>query len=101
MTGSSDEPLTQGSILQLSLYYRDSGNNRVIVASNNVTYDTNVFTNLTELMDFEVQVAGVKATDPWAGKNIGIQLLCPANLDPALAGGYWDADNVRLVERPP
>ena len=24
LTGSSDEPLTQGSILQLSLYYRDA-----------------------------------------------------------------------------
>ena len=37
-------------------------------------------------MRLKVQVPGVKATDPWAGKYIGIQLLCPANLDPALAG---------------
>jgi hypothetical protein len=96
LTGSSDAPLTQGSTIQLSLYYRDGASNMVIVASNTVSYDTNVFTNLTSLIDFQVQVPGINATDPWAGQNIGIQLLCT----PALgqAGGYWDADNVRLVE---
>jgi hypothetical protein len=96
LTGSSDEPLTQGSTIQLGLYYRDAASDVVIVASNTVTYDTNVFTNLTHLSDFQVQVPGVKPTDPWAGKNIGIQLLCTPSLE--LAGGYWDADNVRLIE---
>ncbi len=96
LTSSSDEPLTSGSTLQLSLYYRDNASNQVIVASNNVAYDPNVFTNLTQLIDFQVQVPGVKATDPWAGQNIGIQLLCTPSIE--LAGGYWDVDNVRLVE---
>jgi hypothetical protein len=96
LTSSSEEPLTPGSTIQLSLYYRDGAGTMMIVASNNVCYDTNIFTNLTHLFDFQVQVPGVKATDPWAGQNIGIQLLCTPTLD--LAGGYWDADNARLVE---
>jgi hypothetical protein len=96
LTGSSDEPLTPGSTIQLSLYYRDEGSNMVTVAATNVSYDTNVFTNITELTDFQVQVPGVRPTDPRAGQQIGIQLLCTPS--PELAGGYWDADNVRLVE---
>lgn len=99
LASSSDEPLTPGSTLQLSLYYRDDASNMVIVASNNVCYDTTIFTNLTHMIDFQVQVPGVKPTDPWAGQNIGIQLLCTPSLE--LAGGYWDADNARLVETTP
>jgi len=96
LTSSSDEPLTPGSTIQLSLYYHDRASNVVTVTSTNVTYDTNVFTNLLQLTDFQVRVPGVKATDPWAGQNIGIQLLCTPSLE--LAGGFWDADNVRLAE---
>jgi hypothetical protein len=97
LTSSSNEPLTPGSTLQLSLYYRDGASNIVTVAATNVIYDTNVFTNLLQLTDFQARVPGVKATDPWAGQNIGIQLLCtPPSLE--LAGGFWDADNLRLTE---
>jgi len=96
LTGSSHIPLTPGSTIQLSFYYRDSASNMVTVAATNVAYDTGIFSDLTQLIDFQVQVPGVKPADPWAGQNIGIQLLCtPA---PDLEGGYWDADNVRLVE---
>jgi hypothetical protein len=96
LTGSADEPLTQGSTIQLSFYYRDGSNDIVTVAATTVTYDTNVFTDLLELTDYQVQVPGVKPTDPWAGQNIGIEILCTPSL--ATAGGYWDADNVRLGE---
>jgi hypothetical protein len=96
LTSSSDEPLTQGSTLQLSLYYRDASNNMVTVAASTVTFDTNVFTNLDNLIDFQVTVPGVKATDAWAGQNIGIQFA--STVAPELAGGVWDLDNVRLEE---
>jgi hypothetical protein len=43
-----------------------------------------------------VKVPGVQASDVWAGKNIGIQLLSLATTNNQ--GGYWDVDNVRLVE---
>jgi hypothetical protein len=50
-------------------------------------------------VDFQVQVPGVRPTDPWAGQNIGIQLLATPNFNyPNQWGGFWDADNVRLME---
>ena len=96
LTSSSQEPLTQGSTLLLSLYYRDALSNRVVVASAIATFDTNVFNSLTHLLDFQVNVPGVKTTDAWAGQNIGIQFESIAA--PNLIGGVWDLDNVRLIE---
>jgi hypothetical protein len=96
LSSSSNEPLTPGSTLQLSLYYRDSSSNLVTVAATTVTYDPNVFTNITHLLDFQVNVPTVKTNDAWAGENIGIQFLSTAA--PNLIGGVWDLDNVRLTE---
>jgi hypothetical protein len=96
LTSSSQEPLAPGSTLQLSLYYRDAASNMVTVAATTVTYDESVFTNLTHLLDFQVTVPNVKASDPWAGQNIGIQFQ--TTVAPNLIGGVWDVDNVRLSE---
>lgn len=96
VTGSKEAPLSQGSTLQLSLYYRDASSNMVTLAATTVTYDTNTFTNLTHLMDFHVNVPMVQTNDAWAGQYIGIQML--ATTAPQLIGGVWDLDNVRLVE---
>jgi hypothetical protein len=66
------------------------------VAATTVTNSAVNFPTNTHFVDFQVQVPGVKATDLWAGQNMGIQLLCtPTALT---TGGYWDADNVRLEE---
>ncbi len=96
LTTSSQEPLTQGSTLLMSLYYRDGSNNMVTVAATTVTYDTNVFTNLTHLLDFQATIPVVRASDPWAGQQIGI--LFESTVSPELLGGVWDMDNVRLTE---
>jgi hypothetical protein len=96
LTSSIEEPLSQGSTLLMSLYYRDAASNMVTVASTIVTYDTNVFTNITHLLDFSATIPLVKASDPWAGKTIGIQFMSIVN--PFLIGGLWDLDNVRLTE---
>jgi hypothetical protein len=96
LTSSREEPLTQDSALLLSVYYRDASSNRVTVASTTVTFDTNVFTRLTHLLDFQVNVPAVRLTDPWAGQNIGIQV--ESIVAPNLIGGVWDLDNVRLSE---
>jgi hypothetical protein len=85
-----------GVTFQLGLYYRDAQSNRVTVAATTLTNTTANFPTNTHLVDFQVQVPGVQAGDPWAGKNIGIQLLSTATF--INAGGYWDVDNVRLVE---
>ena len=94
--------MTNGSTFEMSLYYRDASSNMDIVAETTVTNTPENFPTDTEFVDFQVQVPAVKATDPWAGQNIGIQLLATPDFDnPASWGGYWDADNVRLIETIP
>jgi hypothetical protein len=68
----------------------------VTIAATTVSYDTNVFTNLTHLTDFQATVPEVRPGDPWAGQYIGIQFL--STVAPDLIGGVWDLDNVRLTE---
>ncbi len=85
-----------GVTFQISLYYRDAASNRVTVAATTITNTLANFPTNTHLVDFQVQVPGVRATDPWAGQTIGIQLLSTAGFDNL--GGYWDVDNVRLAE---
>ena len=90
--------MVDGSTFDLSLYYLD-GTNMVIVADTTVTNTAANFPTDTEFVDFQVQVPAVKATDPWAGHYMGIQLMAtPDFFNPSAWGGYWDADNVRLDE---
>jgi len=88
------EPMVEGTTLELSLYYRDSSNNLVPVAALSVTNSGALFPSPTHFVDFQVQVPTVKASDPWAGQHIGIEIL--STVSPDLEGGYWDLDNVRL-----
>ena len=87
--------MTNGATLQIGLYYRDSASNVVPVASTTITNSSSLFPNRTNLVDFTAQLAAVKTTDAWAGKNIGVQIV--STTDFGLAGGYWDVDNVRLA----
>jgi hypothetical protein len=89
--------MSNGATLQISLYYRDAASNKVAVAAATLTNTPVVFSNTTHFIDFQVRAPAVKASDAWAGKNVGIQLLSTAGF--TQAGGYWDLDNVRLVER--
>jgi len=98
LTTSAEEPLTPGATLQLSLYYVDVTNGLDAVALTTVTYDTNVFTNTLNLLNFSVSSPTVQATDPWAGKLIGMEIAATTSFD--LAGGVWDLDNVQLAELP-
>jgi hypothetical protein len=91
-------PMQEGTTLELSLYYRDSGGNKVTVAATSVTNSGAVFTNGTHFVDYQVYVPTVLATDPWAGKHIGVQMLSTVAFE--LMGGYWDIDNVRLATTP-
>jgi len=88
--------IKQGATFQLALYYRDTSNNIATVATTTITNTTSLFPDTTNLVDCQVQMPGVKTTDPWTGQHIGIQLLSTVGFD--LAGGYWDLDNVRLAE---
>jgi hypothetical protein len=84
-----------GATLDLCLYYRDASSNRVTVAATTITNSLSVFSNSTQLIDYAVDVPTVRPDDAWAGQHIGILLL--STVTPALEGGYWDLDNVRLV----
>lgn len=85
-----------GATLELGLFYRDAASNLVTVASTVITNSTDVFPTNTHFVDFQVQLPTVQETNAWAGKHIGIRLLSTTSFD--LAGGYWDLDNVRLLE---
>jgi hypothetical protein len=90
--------MTEGSSLQLSLYYRDSLDNPVTVASTIISYSAANFpvTTPLNLIDYEVIVPTVSAHDDWAGQNIGIKIEA-INGD---GNGNWDFDNVRLTSVP-
>src|SRR5215831_14148988 len=90
--------MAQGATLELSLYYLDAATNHLIVAATTLTNDPSVFSNNTHFIDCAVDTATVKASDPWAGQHIGIQLRSTVTTN--LQGGYWDLDNVRLIEGP-
>jgi hypothetical protein len=89
--------LAQGSMLELSLYYRDGFENKVSVGSTVVTYSAESFPTASPLnfIDFSVNIPTVQATDPWAGQHIGIQLESAIPIE-ATSFGNWDFDNVRL-----
>ena len=50
----------------------------------------------TQLQDFSVVLPTVRPGDAWAGKTIGVAIRAAG-----AAGGFWDLDNVRLVESLP
>ncbi|MHB9009159.1 MAG: hypothetical protein ACYDC1_19795 [Limisphaerales bacterium] len=88
--------MTNGVTLQVGLYYLDAATNQVTIASTNIVYTPEAFTNATRFVDFTVAAPAVRSGDAWAGRNIGVSLI--STVDPALAGGYWDIDQVRLTE---
>ncbi len=91
-------PLYEGATLQLSLYYRDASSNIVTVAATTITNSAELFPTNTHFVDFSVHVPPVRATDPWAGQHIGVEIASTVGFD--LVGGYWDVDNARLTEIP-
>jgi hypothetical protein len=98
--GVFGKSLNPNNSLQLSLYYRDAGNNVVTVGSpTTITYNSATFptTAPLNLVDYSVTIPNVQAGDAWAGKNIGIMIQVSAS---DFTGGYWDMDNVRLTTVP-
>ena len=79
--------------IEIRLYYRDDENNKVTVGTASyIYYLENGY--VKHFNDVQLDIPYVKQTDPWAGKNIGVQLISTltlADLDPdtGRAGGYW------------
>jgi hypothetical protein len=89
--------------IEIRLYYRDAEDKKVTVGAKTYTYDLDTG-YVKHFNDVQLDIPQVRAADPWAGKNIGVQLIStltfPEDLDPdtGRAGGYWDLDNVRLTK---
>jgi len=94
--------MKDGVPIEIRLYYRDGEDNKVTVGATTFTYDLEAG-HVKHFNDVRLDVAQVGEADPWAGKNIGVQLVStlsfPEDLDPdtGRAGGFWDLDNVRLT----
>jgi hypothetical protein len=94
--------MKDGVPIEIRFYYRDAQNEKVTVGATAFTYDLETG-YVTHFDDIYLDIPQVEETDPWSGKNIGVQLvstLTLADLDPdtGRAGGYWDLDNVRLTK---
>jgi len=83
---SAEDP---GDTLELVLYYNDA-NEPVDIVRQAVTADG---LSSTELQDFSVYLPTVQADDAWAGQAIGVALRAAG-----APGGFWDLDDVRLME---
>ena len=94
--------MKDGVPIEIRLYYRDTENKKIIVGAATYTYDLETG-YVKHFNDVRLDIPPVKNTDPWAGKNIGVQLIStlifPEDLDrdTGRAGGFWDLDNVRLT----
>jgi hypothetical protein len=90
--------MTEGSMLGLSLYYRDGLNMVTVGVPTVVTYTAAGFLNVgaLNLQDFQVNIPTVQAGDAWVGQNIGIKIETIYGT----GDGYWDIDNVRLTAVP-
>jgi len=84
--------ITEGSTLQIGLAYRDGSLPPVTIGSTSITFTSAQFPDATRLFDYSVNLPTVQAGDPWAGRNIEVQLLATGGT----GAGYWDLDNVRL-----
>jgi hypothetical protein len=91
-------PMTEGSLLGLSFYYR-SGTQMVTVGNPTiVSYTANSFPvgGSLNLIDYQVTVPTVQAGEAWAGQKLGIKVESIYGT----GDGYWDIDNVRLTAVP-
>lgn len=87
-------PPPEGTPLILELHYL-SGADPNDVGSIIFTQAPAPDPNSRTVEDFSVSLPTVQPGDSWAGKNIGIAIRATGE-----AGGYWDIDNVRLMEYP-
>lgn len=86
--------MQEGASITAALYYRNAQSEMQTIAATNIIYQATPGSEPPLFTDHTVSLPSVRASDPWAGMHIGIQLV--STVTPELAGGYWDLDNVRL-----
>lgn len=88
-----------GSAIRLEFFYRNAIGAPERVAYRDVFHSPELFPTNTRFVDFALELPPVPTDARWARERIGIRIH--AVVDPAIKGGYWDVDNVRLTEIPP
>lgn len=91
---SATFPPPEGTPLILELNYLPGADPNDIVSIVSAQVPAPPSTSRT-VEDFPIPLLTVQPGDPWANKNIGIAIRATGG-----AGGYWDIDNVRLMEYP-
>ena len=89
---SSQYPPYDPNGLELAFYYTNPGDPNRLDIVTVLTDEPSHFTS-TQLEDNSVYLPAVEAADAWAGKPIGIAIRATGPM-----GGYWDLDNVRVME---
>lgn len=87
-------PPPEGTPLILALEYLPGADPNDVISVASVQAPAPPSTSRT-VEEFSVTLPAVQPTDPWVNKNISIAIRATGG-----AGGFWDVDNVRLVEYP-
>ncbi|HRI15049.1 MAG TPA: hypothetical protein PLX89_18800 [Verrucomicrobiota bacterium] len=90
--------MQEGVTMEISLYYRNDDGEAKAVAATTISHSAETFPNHTWFTDFSARVGTVQPSDAWAGRHIGVRIRSTVPLESQ--GGYWDLDNVRVVETP-
>lgn len=90
--------MLDGASLTLALYYRDGASNAVEVASLVLTNRSTLFPSRNQLLPVELRSPVLAVGHPAVGRPIGIRV--ESTVTPALQGGYWDVDDLRLESLP-
>lgn len=88
----SDNPGNATDMMEMRLFWRDSGGTAHVLGATPVAYGSLSNTYLT---NYEVTIPYVAPGDPWVGRPIGIWLRSTA--EPLGGSGDWTLDNVRLT----
>jgi hypothetical protein len=91
--------IPSGAPIELQLYYLDSSSNMVTVGSDIVANIGTDIVNQTFFDMLELDVPTVPAAA--IGRQIGIQIIVPANEPAAQQGGVWDVGNLDLTTAVP
>jgi len=86
--------MLDGVPLEASLFWSDGTGQRVPMATLGVTNSAALFGARNRMVPFQMTTAVVKPTDPWASKEIGVQVVSTVSAE--AQGGYWDIDRVRV-----
>lgn len=92
--------MTIGEPLEFRLFYRDDDGRRITIDAAEVLNATDESQpHAKHLADAELVIPAVAADAPWAGRNIGVQMVSTVS-SVAPVPGYWRIDDIQLTSVP-